>query len=391
MTSRRHVLSLLAAAPFAPGLAACAPQNLPDPAAGWRDPGAGEADPRRFALAHAILAPNPHNTQPWLVELRGDDEMALYCDLDRRLPFTDPLDRQITIGCGCFLELYRIAANARGFEVAVTPFPEGEPSPRLDTRPLASVRIAAAATADPPNDLSAAKGRAVREATLGGIRARRTNRNNFDLTRIPEGRKLAAIAQQAEGAGTVSSAVDPARVAQIRDLVWRAFDREMHTAGALEETFGWLRFGRTEIARRRDGLAIDGPLIPLFKSIGQLDREELINPNSQANKQAAAEWRRKAETSPAFMWLTTPMDTPLSRINAGMAYARMNLAATAAGLAIHPWSQALQEYDEMADLYAEARELLGAGDQTVQMLVRIGYADPVAPAARRDLGDFIRA
>jgi hypothetical protein len=60
-------------------------------------------------------------------------------------------------------------------------------------------------------------------------------------------------------------------------------------------------------------------------------------------------------------------------------------------LAIHPWSQALQEYQEMADLYAEARQALGAGDQTVQMLVRIGYADPVAPAARRDLGEFIRA
>src|ERR1700741_606311 len=115
MSTPRPVLSLPAAAPFTPGLSACSQSNLPDPAAGWRNPGAGESDPRRFALAHAILAPNPHNTQPWQVDLRGEDEMLLYCDLERRLPFTDPLDRQITIGCGCFLELYRIAAVQNGF------------------------------------------------------------------------------------------------------------------------------------------------------------------------------------------------------------------------------------------------------------------------------------
>ncbi|MEM8827435.1 MAG: twin-arginine translocation pathway signal protein, partial [Pseudomonadota bacterium] len=34
-------------------------------------------DPRLHALAHAILAPNPHNRQPWLVELRDDDRIIL--------------------------------------------------------------------------------------------------------------------------------------------------------------------------------------------------------------------------------------------------------------------------------------------------------------------------
>ncbi|MGQ0531549.1 MAG: hypothetical protein ACT4OF_02520 [Caulobacteraceae bacterium] len=67
------------------------------------------------------------------------------------------------------------------------------------------------------------------------------------------------------------------------------------------------------------------------------------------------------------------------------------MTASSLGLAMHPWSQALQEYEEMADIYAEARLLLGAGEQTVQMLVRVGYAEPVAPAARRDLEAFVRA
>ena len=97
-------------------------------------------------------------------------------------------------------------------------------------------------------------------------------------------------------------------------------------------------------------------------------------------------------TSPAFLWITSTGDKPSMRLNAGRAYARLALAATEMGLAMHPWSQALQEYEEMADLRAEMRAFLAPPEgETVQMLVRIGYAEPMAPAARRDVQDFIRA
>jgi hypothetical protein len=74
-----------------------------------------------------------------------------------------------------------------------------------------------------------------------------------------------------------------------------------------------------------------------------------------------------------------------------MAYARMNLAAAAAGLSIHPWSQVLEEYSEMADLREETRIALQSGENLPQMLVRVGYAAPVEPAPRRDIQAFIRA
>ncbi len=382
MPSRRHVLSLLSAAPFAPALAGCAPSDLPDPVSGWRNPGAAETDIRRFALAHAILAPNPHNTQPWQVELRGD-EMALYCDLDRRIPFTDPLDRQITMGSGCFLELYRIAAAQRGMTPEITPFPEGEPTGRLDARPLASVRWGTMQA--PPYD----------DPMFAQITARRTNRGVYDVTRPPGAEAFDALNSVVtntgeEYPGRVFWTGETAKVAQLRDLVWRAFDREMHTIGALEETYQWLRFGPEDVARHRDGLAIGGAMMPLFKALGFVSREAMTDPNSQSNKTALDDWKRKADSAPAFLWLTTTDDTAGSRLHAGRAYARLALTAQSLGLAVHPWSQALQEYEEMADLYAEARQMLGAGDQTVQMLVRIGHADPVDPAARRDLQAFIR-
>ncbi len=385
MLSRRHVLALLAAAPATSQLSACAP--LPDAAAAWRDPGAGEADPRRFALAHAILAPNPHNTQPWVVELDGHEGMTLWCDLDRRLPFTDPNDRQITMGCGAFLYLYWIALQQRGLGGEFQFFPEGEPAAgaRLDGRPLAHVRSTPIDRAGP-----------LPSPFFEHILQRRTNRNAYDA-RVPGEDVLRGVAAAAADWADVTN--PPAahwearaeRVAALRDLVWRAFDRELRTRGAQEETYGWLRFGRGEIAEHRDGLAIDAPMAPLLKAAGVLSREQFLDPDSMMNKQAAEDWRAKAMSAPAFMWLTTADDTPTSRLIAGMAYARMNLAATAAGLAMHPWSQALQEYEEMADLRAEARTLLGAGDAPVQMLVRVGYAEPAPPAARRDLEALVRA
>ena len=84
-----------------------------DALAPWAAAG-GYSDPRMHALSYAILAPNPHNRQPWIVALEGEDTVVLRFDLDKQLPHTDPLDRQLTIGLGCFLELMTMAANANG-------------------------------------------------------------------------------------------------------------------------------------------------------------------------------------------------------------------------------------------------------------------------------------
>ena len=82
-------------------------------------------EPRRRALSFAILAPNPHNRQPWLVDLSTPDQVTLLVDTDRLLPHTDPFNRQITVGLGCFLELMTMAAAADGYRVELDLFPEG--------------------------------------------------------------------------------------------------------------------------------------------------------------------------------------------------------------------------------------------------------------------------
>jgi len=82
-----------------------------------------------------------------------------------------------------------------------------------------------------------------------------------------------------------------------------------------------------------------------------------------------------------------------TQVQAGRAYARAQLAATAQGLSMHPLQQALQEYPEQAEPYAAIHRLLGADParQTVQMWARLGYAPPVGPAPRRGLEAHLMA
>ncbi|MDQ7069355.1 MAG: hypothetical protein Q9M48_01160 [Rhodobacterales bacterium] len=98
-------------------------------------------EPRRRALSYAILAPNPHNRQPWVVDLSQSGKIFLYVDTDRMLPHTDPYNRQITIGLGCFLEMLRMAAAQDGYRATIKAFPEGSDSAALDRRPVAEVRF----------------------------------------------------------------------------------------------------------------------------------------------------------------------------------------------------------------------------------------------------------
>lgn len=377
MPSRRHVLALLAAAPAA---AACS-SNLPDPIAAWRTPGAGETDPRRFALAHAILAPNPHNRQPWLVELVGQDELIFRADLERLLPATDPFDRQIAVGCGAFLELFDLAAKSLGRRADITLWPEGEPQPRLDARPIAHIRLSNGGARDPLFD---------------AILARRTNREPFEAREVTAGllTEIGASALREGAPATLSlnaAGAGPLRD-QLRQLAWAAFEREFQTPAAHMETVNLMRVGRAEIAEHRDGIVIDGAMVEFARAVGLVNRRTLADINNAQTREGLEAWRPLALDAPAYAWIVSSDNTRATQVEGGRAYARLNLAATARGLAMHPWSQALQEYPEMAALHADAERLLNApGDARVQMLVRVGYGPTIAPSPRRGLSEHLRA
>ncbi len=331
-----------------------------------------EPDVRLDAFRHAILAPNPHNRQPWLIKLEGADSALLSCDLAKRLPETDPFDRQISIGFGTFIELARIAASHRGVRLEVEPFPDGEPQPRLDGRPVARVRFVADAAVT-PDPLRAA------------IALRRTNRQVYSAA--PSAAHLAQL-----GKDGVEASGDPALLAAARAITIAAITREMNTHRTHMESVNLMRIGSHEVDAKPDGLALIGPLIEATGLLGLTTRETLADPASTSFRLGLEDLQRTYGSVPALAWITTAGNTRADQLAAGQTYARLTLRATMLGLALHPVSQSLQEYPEMAGSFSAIHKLLGAsGSQRVQMMARVGKAPPVAPAARYPLEVHLRA
>ena len=354
----------------------------------WRDAGAPRADIRRTLLSWAVLAPNPHNLQPWLVDLRTPGELLLHVDRERLLPQTDPHGRQILIGHGCFLELLSMAATHHGLRARIEPFPAGPPSAdALDDRPVARVLLDAAPAAAP-------------DPLFVHARDRRSNKEPYDTKRPLPPDAVDAIARAASpgdpwaAAAGVAGAwtLAPAAVEALRSLTWRAHEREATTPAAFMESVRLMRLGNGEIARHRDGISLSGPMIEIGSRLGFVDRESLADTRSMAFRAGMDRYRSLAFSAMGFAWISTQGNTRRAQLAAGRAYLRMNLQATALGVAMHPWSQALQEYPEMSDLRQEAAERLdpGAG-RTVQMLMRLGYGPTVAPKPRRDPQALLRA
>lgn len=324
-----------------------------------------EPDPRLRALAWAVLAPNPHNRQPWSVALNGSDGITVFCDLDRRLPETDPFDRQLVIGFGCFLELLRMAAAADGWEARIEAFPAGEPQPRLDGRPIAAVRFVrmAAPRSDP---------------LFAHVRDRRSYKEPFDTDRpVP-----ADVARAMVEGSPAKVSVEPAFVEAMRDLTWRAWQAEATTPRTHQESVRLMRIGRAEVERQPDGIDITGPFPELLRHAGLLTRETMADPASTAFAQGHDLYRSIIGTGMGYVWLTGAGDGRRGQLAAGRDWLRLNLRATGLGLALHPISQALQEYAEMEELRIEAGRRLEAGSGVVQMLGRIGYGPAVPPSPR---------
>lgn len=326
------------------------------------------ADPRLRALSYAILAPNPHNRQPWLVELTGSDGFVLHADPARRLPETDPFDRQLTIGLGCFLELVDMAARSNGFRADVTLFPDGSDAQRISAGPVAAVRLIpdATATADP---------------LFSQVLRRRSLKEPFDADRtVPESVAQALIEDQWPGAAIT---LDEGRIADLRALAWEAHVIESTTARTMQESVDLMRIGRAEIEASPDGIDLGGPFLEALALAGLMTRETLADPESTAFREGMRLYEEMHRTAMGYYWITTPANTRVDQIAAGRAYVRANLIATQSGLAMHPISQALQEYPEMATHLSGLHDLLGAdGGQRVQMLARIGYGPEAGPSPR---------
>jgi hypothetical protein len=365
---------LIAAATLS-SLPGCSTDLPPEAIAAWRPP-AADMDIRRWAISHALLAPHAHNLQSWLVDLDTPDTIVLRLDLRRLLPETDPWSRQLVISQGTFLELLQMAANERGYRADISMFPQGEFDAKTpDSRPTALIRLA--------------KDDGVKTDPLfAHIFNRHTHRGVYE-NRIPNAQARQTLADSVKGfpvqLGLVTS--EEASMQQHRAIAMDAWRIEMQTPHTLLESYKVLRVGPQEIAQHRDGISLNTPMVRGLVALNLFDRSKPSEPDSFAIKGQISEFNDKMSTTPACVWLSTSDNSRRTQMLCGRAYVRLQLAATALGLRMHPLSQALQEYPEQTNNYKAIHELLVGKDSTatVQMWTRLGYAPVGSPSPRRGL------
>jgi hypothetical protein len=344
----------------------------------WRTAGT-PTDLRRRLLSWALLAPNPHNLQPWQVALPDDGSIVLYSDPQRTLPMTDPPSRQLTIGHGAFLELLSMAAAAEGRRAVIEPFPAGEPGPdRLDERPIARVRLPEGGA--PPEPLFAQAG------------ARVTFKEPFAATPVaPEA--LAALLAAARRPGVAAEGTqEPGKVAALNAVMVKAWEIEQTTPRTWKESVDLTRVGAAEIRRHRDGISLGGPLMEALRLAGQLSPEKAMDPTSMYFGAGLSRVRDWVPGTGTWLWLTTSAHGRVAQLEAGRAFVRLQLRAAELGVVTQPPSQVLQEYPEMRPLQREFEALVGQRDgDKVQMLVRVGHpSGDAGRSPRRPLDDLVR-
>jgi len=356
--SRRKTLGLLGGGTLvaaASGFAVFANTRTPSRALAPWDLAGSYPEPRLRALSYALLAPNPHNRQPWEAELIGEDTVAIWRDPTRDLPVTDPFARQLTIGMGCFLDLMRMAAAQDGTGIEQMLFPDGEDGP------VAVCRFAPGAAQPDP--------------LFAHVLDRRSHKEAFDAR---------SVGVEAHAALDPYAQVftDPGEAAALRDLASEAWLIEANTASAWRESIDLLRIGKAEINASPDGISAVGTRLELLSAAGLFSREAALDLNNPGAKGAIEDTANAINSAPGFVLQTTPSNTRADQIEAGARWLRLNLAATSSGLAVRPVSQALQEYPEMAEVYAAIHDAYAPDAGTVQMLGLLGYA-PQTPRTPR--------
>lgn len=311
-------------------------------------------------VAAAILAANPHNTQPWVFHVSAD-RVELFADRTRRAGTLDALDREHHIGLGCALENLVLAAAARGYRPKVTLLPEAS-----DPTHIATIAL----TTGTP-DVSA-----LHEA----IGERHSNRGPYTSKGVAADvlDALAAFSDGLEGVG-VRWFTTPEDRAALGALILDATQAIVDDEQQSKDSFAWFRNNRDDIETHMDGLTLDAQgLSPLVLAVGKI----LPATSRAAGDKFWLDQTRTVHTATAAAYgvitVANP-DDPATQVIGGRLLQRIHLAATVQKLGFQHMNQLTERIDRDASLAQpsmfgpEMDALLAEPGQHVLSTFRIGH------------------
>ena len=320
-------------------------------------------------VSAAILAANPHNTQPWIFHV-SDAEVVLTADPSRNSGALDPLGREQQVGFGCALENLALASGPRGRTATIAVLPTADPDH------IATVAVTGSGTgSSPPTDLYRAIG------------DRRSDRGPYGADPVAAADLAGLSALVGPGSGVELQWLSTAgQRAATGALMIDAATAIVADHGQSVDGFAWFRSTEAAIQTHRDGLTDWG------QDLGDpiTSAAVLLPPSSRTAGDQFWLTQTKTvhtRTAAAYGVLTVvdPAD-PRTRIEGGRVLQRLHLAATAQGLAFQHMNQVTERIDREASLgraptFAPRFDaLLGSPGRLPLASFRIGH--PVRAARR---------
>ena len=353
--------------------------------------GAVTPDAIRWMVSHAVLAPSPHNAQPWFFVWRNG-ALEFRHDPTHDLPSLDFEQCATWATFGAAAENLLIASRAIGFEPSLDLFPDAK-----DARLVC--RVSFSAREPQPSEL------------LDFVPKRTTNRRR-DSRKVLDSAVCSALKDAVRSFGVrLQLAVTPEQLAEAGALMG-ACDRISYMNRAIHhEAMSGFRWTREEVEQHRDGLDIATMELTASEraSLWLLSKWEIVEAMKRFGAGTALEDLAKecAALSSAIGLLTISGTRPTDYFRGGQALQRMWLESTRMGLALQPWTGlpylfarvergcgeglSEDEINELLRLRTRYRALfdINNGDAEI-LLFRIGYAGPPsAVSLRRSLDSVL--
>ncbi len=326
----------------------------------------------------AILASNPHNSQPWLFRVSAD-QIDVYADTSRQIGVVDPFLREMYTGIGCALENLMLAASAEGYTAAITYMP------------------------DPNDSTHAARitfGAGTPSASLlyNAIPRRCTNRLAYDTNRPVDPAVLARLdALNDDPNVRIIWVTEAESRARMGDQIVAATEALIADEQQSIDSHAWWRGGWQQVQELRDGITPDAGQPALFSAL-----IKMLPETDRATADAAFLDQTRARTTATAMGYGViavrgdNQDHAL-RLRCGRLWQRIHLQAVIEGLAMQPLNQMPERADRERQLGLEPRftqalaEIVNDADFGALMSFRFGYPTdpPSAPAPRRSVESVV--
>jgi hypothetical protein len=294
----------------------------------------------------ASLAPSGHNTQPWMITIKGPKRWGIGSDRKRWLSAVDPDNREMMLSIGAFIENLSVAAGIQGYEAEIEVIGKDNFSSEI-----AEVRLI--------------KGK---ETSVSDrvIKGRRTVRNLFKSPIREEDIKfLEGINKNAVFYYPLNSK-EGSYLSQATLLANRT---QVYREDAQKELAEWVRWTDREAREHYNGLT---PESMEMKGIVRWYVKHFLSKRDILSQTFRNETIKlvKEQVRNCAGWLVVESSgsTVAELINAGRVLQSAWLHAHEKLIAFHPMTQVLEEAPWRTEL---AKELGHAG--SIQFVIRIGY------------------